>query len=331
MQKLSHAFKAFKGFSARELHRWSASARRAGAWSARALSRVGRESVRLLRRLKSSLALARPVAAHLGSAGLDLLAPGFCRECRRALPSGTEALCEGCLDRIEWIGHTCARCGIPVAHPVHTSALRLAAPQGMPPLEAVGELHAPSGELPAPCGSCVGLGLGFDLARAGGAYDGVLRTALLQYKFHRDRSLVPLLKTSLSRAAGYDIIAEALRRAEALVPVPLHPLKRLWRGWDPVLELSREVARDLLPGHPLPVLRLIRKRRWTASQVSLEGEARRRNLKGAFFVPSGAEAPSVVVLLDDVLTTGTTASECALALKRRGAQTVIVLAVARSC
>jgi predicted amidophosphoribosyltransferase len=122
-------------------------------------------------------------------------------------------------------------------------------------------------------------------------------------------------------------MAARLSQAQAIVPVPSHPLKKWWRGRDPVADLAREVAREL---GGLPVRPLLRKSRWTRAQVTLSGTRRRRNLKGAFSTRPGARVPRAVILLDDVLTTGTTASQCALALKRGGAEEVTVLAIARS-
>lgn len=132
-------------------------------------------------------------------------------------------------------------------------------------------------------------------------------------------------ETWSSRRWIRDYVAEA----DALVPVPQHWLKALWRGWNPVAELAEAIAGGLIP-RPPPVLPVLRKTRWSAPQVELSGSVRRRNLRRAFAVRPGEKPPRRVVLFDDVLTTGTTASECARALKRAGAQSVVVVALARS-
>ena len=119
-------------------------------------------------------------------------------------------------------------------------------------------------------------------------------------------------------------------QAEAIVPVPLHPLKRWWRGRNSGLLLAEELALGLAPRHRLPVLPLLRKQRWTPPQSTLEVAQRRRNLRNGFAVAPGVRVPPVVVLVDDVLTSGSTASECARALKRGGARRVIVVVAARS-
>ncbi len=121
-----------------------------------------------------------------------------------------------------------------------------------------------------------------------------------------------------------------MRQAEAIVPVPLHPLKRWWRGLDSGLLLAEELALGLAPRQRLPVLPLLRKQRWTPPQSTLKAAQRRRNLRNGFAVLPGVRVPQVVVLVDDVLTSGSTASECARALKRGGARRVIVVVAARS-
>lgn len=262
-----------------------------------------------------SARLAASLGKDVGNFWLDLLAPGYCRECDKLLESGALSFCTDCLAAVEWIGSACPRCALPLAHP--------------PPVPAAG---APAGAgkpvgCVAGCWECRPFHLHFDLAAAGGLYKGPLRTAVLRYKFHGDRGVVPLLEEALRRAAGSQVLAARLPRAQAIVPVPSHPLKKWWRGRDPVADLARELAPGL---GGLPVRPLLRKAKWTRAQVALSGAKRRRNLKGAFSVRPGAAVPRAVILLDDVLTTGTTASQCALALKKGGAEDVTVLAIARS-
>ena len=185
------------------------------------------------------------------------------------------------------------------------------------------------------CGWCLGRNLRFDFASAGGAYDGALRSAILGYKFQGDRGCLPLIREALLRAASSEAAAAVVAGAGAIVPVPQHFLKRLRRGWDPVGDLALDLSRSLGTGGPrasscIPVARLLSKVRWTPSQVSLPEAARRRNLRGAFAVRARSGVPPVVILIDDVLTTGTTVSRAALALKRAGVETVLVLVAARS-
>jgi predicted amidophosphoribosyltransferase len=257
------------------------------------------EALAACRRAAAALA---PHARGIGTAVLDILAPGFCRRCGVDLPAGIDGFCSDCLSTVVWIGSACPRCAMPLASPP---------PPGSPIVE---------------CGWCLGRKLRFDLAAAGGAYDGALRSAILGYKFHGDRGCLPLIREALLRAAASDAVAPLVARTGAIVPVPQHFLKRLRRGWDPVGDLALDLSRRIR----IPVARLLAKVRRTPSQVSLPEAARRRNLRGAFALRGRTRVPPVVILLDDVLTTGTTVSRAALALKRAGAETVLVLVAARS-
>jgi len=124
-------------------------------------------------------------------------------------------------------------------------------------------------------------------------------------------------------------------RPEAIAPVPPHPWRKLVRGRDPVEELA--VSLGSRTG--LPVLPLLRRSRWTSSQTSLTRAARIGNPREAYRVRRkyrrrrGSPAPNLprtVLLVDDVITTGATASECARALREEGARRILVLAAARS-
>jgi len=180
-----------------------------------------------------------------------------------------------------------------------------------------------------------------DRVVAAGLYTGTLRRLVLLHKFHADPGarafLVDALVERLERLERF----ERLERADSgarldggdgcdadvsavLCPVPQHPLKSLLRGRDPCGELADGLARAV----GLPCRRLLRRARWTRAQMRLSRPERRRNARDVFR-PRRA-APARVVLVDDVVTTGSTASECARALKDAGARRVDVLAVART-
>jgi ComF family protein len=111
-----------------------------------------------------------------------------------------------------------------------------------------------------------------------------------------------------------------------LVPVPLSRDRERERGFNQAALLAERLARGL--GAPFRV-RWLARTRATAPQTELDAAARRANVRGAF-VASTAAAGADVVLVDDVLTTGATASECARALRAAGARAVGVLTVARA-
>ena len=113
---------------------------------------------------------------------------------------------------------------------------------------------------------------------------------------------------------------------QVLIPVPLHPSRLAARGFNQSLEITRVVARLL----DLPVdFRCCRRVLHTSPQSGLDQSARRRNIRGAFV----AQTPLPwrrVVILDDVVTTGSTVSELAVVLHRAGAESVEVWAAART-
>jgi ComF family protein len=126
------------------------------------------------------------------------------------------------------------------------------------------------------------------------------------------------------------LIGEAARRAPGphpglVVPVPLHPRRLRERGFNPAGLLSRSVAR-VAESRAAP--RALRRIRDTPSQTGLDRVARRRNVAGAFVCST--PPPRTVWLVDDVVTTGATLSECARVLRRHGARRIVAVCLART-
>jgi ComF family protein len=193
------------------------------------------------------------------------------------------------------IGTLCARCGVPISAPLLL------------------------------CATCAARPPAFDVARALGLYlagrAGLnpLARAVRAVKFHGHRAAARSLGAALGSLAW--LPADAL-----VVPVPLHPTRLRARGYDQAALLAHACARSA--GLPLAVRALVR-RRDTPAQARLDASARRTNLAGAFVAPVPI-AHATVVLVDDVLTTGATADACARALRRAGAERVVVLTVGRT-
>ncbi len=174
------------------------------------------------------------------------------------------------------------------------------------------------------CPACMARPRAFARARAACLYDEGSRDLILRFK-HADRpDMAKLFRQWISRAAR-DLIADA----DAVVPVPLHPLRLLSRRYNQAAEIARPLARQAglvyLPDS-------LRRHRATASQGGRSGSGRRRNVAGAFVVPPGHQRQIKgrrILLIDDVLTTGATAEACAKALLRAGARAVDVAVVAR--
>jgi ComF family protein len=163
-----------------------------------------------------------------------------------------------------------------------------------------------------------------DAGCAAGEYEGALREIIHAFKYEGRRSLARPLGTMM-RTAG----AELLRDGDCVVPVPLHPWRRVRRGFNQAADLARQLDR--------PLVHALFRWRATPAQTGLTAAARRQNVRGAFAITplrSGeayaAIEDRIVVLVDDVRTTGATLSECARVLKAAGAREVRALTVARA-
>jgi ComF family protein len=166
------------------------------------------------------------------------------------------------------------------------------------------------------------LGLrGFDAVYSYGSYEGTLRQLVHLFKYGGVRPLTRpfgrFLADTLPRDASFDVI----------VPMPLHWFKQWQRGFNQADVLAREIGKKW----NVPVRNVIRRRRATVPQAGLTNAKRRANVRGAFTAKRGRPLDGMrVLLVDDVVTTGATASACARVLKRAGAAHVALLALART-
>jgi ComF family protein len=158
----------------------------------------------------------------------------------------------------------------------------------------------------------------FDAAYSFGSYENELRQLIHLFKYGGVQTLArPLSK----------LMIKALPREhpfDAIAPMPLHWLKQWRRGFNQSELLAREVSRIW----NVPVRKLARRVRPTLTQAGLTGAERRDNVKRAFRA-NRAAAGKRILLVDDVMTTGATASACAEALKKAGALRVTLLTLAR--
>ena len=174
------------------------------------------------------------------------------------------------------------------------------------------------------CAACRKAPRTFALARAPWRYDSTARMAVRRFKYARRWRLGRWLADGMAQTAQASLPIEEI---SAVVPVPLHWLKRRLAGWNPSEELAGTVSQRL--GKPCRPRALIRTR-WTATQTRLSWRGRSRNVREAFTAFPEAVRDQTLLLVDDVLTSGATAEACARALKRAGARRVFVLTAART-
>jgi len=160
-----------------------------------------------------------------------------------------------------------------------------------------------------------------------GRYEGTLREIIHAFKYEGRRSLADPLAAML-RDAGTVL----LDGCDCVVPVPLHPWRRMRRGFNQARDLARRLGSPVVDG--------LWRIRPTRSQMALNANARGSNVRGAFVVSPfacgagfyGMRSPflddRIVVLVDDVRTTGATLDECAKVLLVAGAREVKALTVA---
>jgi ComF family protein len=171
----------------------------------------------------------------------------------------------------------------------------------------------------------------FERAVAYGSYDGGLRELVHLLKYNGMRPAAGVLGRMLAEAVA--AIEPSFGQTTVLViPVPLYRARRRQRNFNQ----AELIARAALKCHPAGERLQLRsdillRTRDTHSQIGLTSHQRRENLRGAFAVARAAEVTGrEVLLVDDVYTTGTTASECARVLRRAGAAQVWVATVART-
>ncbi|ANH05820.1 ComF family protein [Shinella sp. HZN7] len=242
-------------------------------------------------------ALARRLRGLAGSA-LDLVYPPACAGCGVLLGSRA-GLCPRCWSKLALIERPyCEVLGTPFSHDLGPGILSADAIANPPP---------------------------FDRLRSVALYDDFARVLVHSLKYRDRTDLAPMMAGWMLRAGDGTVEA-----ADAIVPVPLHRFRLLWRKFNQSSELARALGG--LSGRPV-LVDAVRRTKRTRRQIGLGPRAREENVRGAFTVtPEGREAlfGRRVVLVDDVYTTGATVSAVTRALKRAGAADITVLTFARA-
>lgn len=229
---------------------------------------------------------------------LDLVFPRVCAGCGGRVGDATGHLCWDCQSQLPFVRQPyCLHCGDPVEGRVDEAFT---------------------------CHWCDELNPAFDYARSVVRYRGSVPRMIQAFKYHAAHYLTPDLVRLLM--AGLETAPE-FGPLDAVCCVPLHRVRQRERGYNQSALLAHGLAQQL--GKPFLKRALVRHRQ-TGTQTHLSARERVANVHGAFAIRRHAAIAGLnVLLLDDVMTTGATVSECARILKAAGAAKVCVLTVAR--
>lgn len=234
---------------------------------------------------------------------MDVLYPSRCELCGIKLAGGS-ALCADCRDALPRLDEPfCSHCGQPF----------------------FGVLDGG-----IECPNCQGKRLGFKFARP------VLRRCIEsmelihRLKYQRQAHIAPELGRIAAEALDDPRLMRATVECWPIVPVPLHRMRLYHRHFNQ----ADEIARAMRKVTGLQICHALRRVRATRTQTALQREARFKNLKGAFELTRAGlrmaqKRPNGVILLDDVLTTGSTLGTCARVLRKAGCKNVVAVAVVR--
>lgn len=238
-----------------------------------------------------------------GARLLDLVYPPRCSLCGVNLANG-RTLCDGCLaDLPRLIEPFCQSCG---------------------------EMFSGKIDGPFACPNCKNLRFAFDFARPATVRDDRTLDLIHRLKYGREIHLADQLGCLAAESFADPRLAPALEQSWPLVPVPLHRKRMRHRHFNQAEEISRSLSRHT----GLPLLKALHRIRQTETQTLLSRKQRMENLRGAFAITRRGRkwvetSPDGVVLVDDVLTTGSTVNECAKTLLQTGFHRVFVVTVMR--
>ncbi|MFI4919214.1 MAG: ComF family protein [Legionellales bacterium] len=216
--------------------------------------------------------------------------PSICTLCNQ-IHNGSLAICSFCMALLTPLGPSCQHCAYPLPEAHHLI-----------------------------CGRCIKKPPHFDRTFIFYQFEEPLRGLLHHFKYHKGLYLGSLLSQLMCHAFPENTI-----KPQCLIPMPMHPKRLRQRGFNQAAVLTKLLAKQLnLPYNLSHCQKIIN----TEPQASLNGEQRQNNLRGAFHI---RPLPyKHVTLIDDLLTTGSTANELANSLKKSGVEQVDVWCCARA-
>ncbi|HEV2046866.1 MAG TPA: ComF family protein [Chthoniobacterales bacterium] len=178
---------------------------------------------------------------------------------------------------------------------------------------------------PFTCANCAHRTIYFDAAVSAYRSRGIVRRIILDFKYGRRLYLRHLVARWLFAALDDDRLRQ--KRFDVIIPVPLHPARERERGFNQAALLAELASAQM----SLQTRPLLERTRYTTTQTAFDRAERMENLHGAFRLRKSADVRKLrVLLIDDVLTTGSTLSECARVLKKAGAISVHAATAARA-
>ena len=224
----------------------------------------------------------------------SLLFPLDCETCGKSLSLSDRGICASCSNQISWIkAPFCSICSRPLT-------LNL-----------------------SKCADCHHEHFYFRKAWAAARYEGKMKELLQAYKFSKRKSLHSFLGEALSKHFSTCMKNE---RFDFILPVPLPAEREKERGFNQARLLSSYLSSSLGISH---APQFLKRNKSAQAQSLLTKKGRRINIRGCFYVENSPFSGKDLLLIDDILTTGQTASECSKVLLEAGAKSVSVLACAR--
>ena len=233
---------------------------------------------------------------------LSRLFPSRCIVCQQTIGSPAAAehveICLTCFSSLPHNSNCCVNCALPLAEDINNKVL---------------------------CGRCIQKPPAFDYSYSLFRYEDELIKLIHQLKFSEKISYARSIGEMLLIKMRVDILGSK-GRPDCLLPVPLHRSRLRQRGFNQSIEIARVIAKKL----EIPIIYdSVVRHRITDSQTGLNAKQRRKNIRGAFGVTEKLHYKHVLII-DDVVTTGSTVNELAVLLKKHKVERVGVLSIARA-